>query len=70
VVLSIITAPIGWVVGEILLAAMFFGVFLPVGLALRLLRRHPLQWQFERQRATYWEPKPCGHNPDRYFKQY
>lgn len=70
VALSIMTAPIGWIVSEILLAGMFFGVFLPVGLALRLSRRHPLQWRFEQQRATYWEPKTCSRNPDRYFKQY
>jgi hypothetical protein len=70
VALSMITAPIGFVLGELLLATMFFGVFLPVGLAFRLAGRNPLQWRFEPHSPTYWQSKTCGREPAAYFRQY
>jgi hypothetical protein len=68
--LSLLTAPIGFVLGELLLAVMFYVVFLAVGLTFRLLGRNPLQWRFERERTSYWQPKSCGSSAQSYFQQF
>ena len=48
--------PIGWVVGRVALAIIFFGVFMPVGMVLRLIGRDPLRRH--RAEGTYWTPRP------------
>lgn len=63
--------PIGWVVSHVVLAVIFFGVFTPIGLVLRMLGRDPMPKSFDRSAKTYWisrsqnEPKPS-----QYFRQF
>jgi fatty acid desaturase len=59
--------PIGWVVGRVALAIIFFGVFMPVGMVLRLIGRDPLRRQ--RAEGTYWTRRPRAKSAD-YFRQY
>jgi hypothetical protein len=61
--------PIGWVMSYLLLAVVFFGVFTPVGLLMRLMSRDPLAREFDRSASTYWMPHDPGTDPDRYFRQ-
>ena len=38
----VLAFPIGWTISQIMLLAMFFGLFTPIGLVFRLLGRDPL----------------------------
>ncbi len=62
--------PIGWAVSNLLLTVVFFGVFTPIGLLMRLMLRDPLAQKFERSASTYWSPHDPGTDPDRYFRQF
>lgn len=67
---SYLTAPVGFVVGELLTASAYFGVFWPIGRMLRYFGRDPLERAFERDRPTYWTPKPAARDATRYLRQY
>jgi len=68
--LSAILFPIGFVVSEIVLAAVFFLVFTPIGLCFRLLRRDALSRKLDAARATYWEDVSQPRSAESYFRQY
>jgi hypothetical protein len=67
--LGAVALPIGWVVGEVLLAVVYYLVFVPVGLAMRTIGRDPLQRRFDREAATYWQPKKPPASPSSYLRQ-
>lgn len=65
------TYPIGWVVSHVLLGAIYYLVFTPVGLLLRLFGKDPMTRRLEPTAASYWiEHRPCESKADRYFHQY
>jgi hypothetical protein len=66
----ILAFPIGWTVSQIILAAMFFGLFTPIGLVFRLLGRDTLQRTHRPELESYWQPKPASTDLRRYFKQF
>jgi hypothetical protein len=66
----VLAFPIGWVVSQAMLAAMFFVLFTPIGLAFRLARRDPLHRTRDRERDSYWEYKPMPGDVRSYFKQF
>lgn len=66
----VVAFPVGFVVSQVILALLFFGVFLAVGGYLRwrgwdamLRRRQP-------PGRSYWEARPGPANARRYLKQY
>jgi hypothetical protein len=61
--------PIGWAMSYVLLTAVFYCVFTPVGLLMRALGRDPLARTFNRSATTYWEPHDPGTSAERYFRQ-
>ena len=62
VVLTLVVLPIGMLLGEVALLVIYFGVFLPIGLIFRLIRRDALQLTFQPTAKTYWQAKkpPTG----------
>lgn len=68
-VLTIVTFPIGLVVSEVVLAVVYFGVFLPVALIFRLLGRDALQLNRGRQQSTYWQLKKQASGVASYYRQ-
>ena len=66
---SIAAFPIGWCVSHIVLALLFYGVFTPVGLLLRMAGKDPLQLR-RVDRDSYWQQKPPQPDMRRYFRQY
>lgn len=62
--------PIGFVLGHIILAVIFYGVFTPLGLALRLVRGDPLERALDRSAVSYWKPRGPAPPVERYFKQF
>jgi hypothetical protein len=61
--------PIGFVVSHVILAVIFFGVFTPVGVLLRLFGRDPMTRAFDKSAATYWIPREGSREAESYFRQ-
>ena len=61
--------PIGWTISKIVMAAMFYLVFTPVGIIFRLMGRDALR--LRRGRAeSFWVPKTGPKSGDEYLRQY
>ena len=54
----ILAFPIGWTVSQIILAAIFLGLFTPISLVFRLLGRDALHRVRQSGLDSYWLPKP------------
>jgi hypothetical protein len=65
-----VTYPLGWLGSHLALAVFFFLVLTPIGLAMRLAGRDPLQRALERDRTSYWLPRRGTANAKRYWNQY
>ena len=61
---------IGQVVTTALLTLIFYLVFAPVGIILRMLRKDLLDRAIEPQAPTYWKKKKAVADRDRYTKQF
>src|SRR5262249_3685857 len=68
--LMCVSFPIGWIVSHLILAVIFYLVFTPIGLIMRLFGRDPMQRSFEPSAKTYWVSHNPGGNTARYFKQF
>jgi hypothetical protein len=62
--------PIGWVVSQVVLVVMFFGVITPVAAVLRLLGRDPLRRKPAPGSGSFWLPKATAQDVRSYFRQY
>jgi hypothetical protein len=62
--------PLGWIVGHVVMGAIFFLIVTPLALVMRVLDRDPLQRQFDPNRTSYWEPRDEQTEARRYFKQF
>jgi len=61
---------IGLVLGNFVLAAIYFLIVTPVGLALRLAGRDPLRRTIGRERQSYWDDAQNPGDAGRYFRQH
>ncbi|GAB5404537.1 MAG: SxtJ family membrane protein [Aureliella sp.] len=66
---QIITFPIAWTVGHILLGIVFWLVVLPLGLVLRMLKYDPLRLRKE-DATSNWQDRTAARPSDSYFKQF
>jgi hypothetical protein len=66
----VLAFPIGWTVSQVILAVMFYGLFMPIGLMFRLFGRDPLHRTRRPGVETYWAPKLAPTGPGRYFEQF
>src|SRR5215212_8473780 len=69
IALTLITLPIGIVVGELTLLLVFFGILLPLGLFFRLVKRDALQLKIDRTCSSYWQPKKQPSGLGSYYRQ-
>ena len=63
------TFPIGYVVSHVALAIVYYGVFTPIGLVMRLAGHDPMTRRFDRSATTYWVEHDPSKDPKRYFRQ-
>jgi hypothetical protein len=70
ILLSLVAWPIGMVVGTVLLAAVYYLLITPLGLAFRLLGKDPMQRRFDRAATTYWIERRQAASVERYFRQF
>jgi hypothetical protein len=68
--LSLVAYPIGLVLANVILGALFYGLITPVGLFFRLVGRDSLKRKFEPEARTYWEQSRKGRSLESYFKQF
>lgn len=68
--LSLLAAPIGIIVGEIAMLAIFLAVFLPIGLFFRLVQRDALQLRLDKEAKTYWQTKAEPKDIASYYRRY
>jgi hypothetical protein len=66
--LMALTWPIGWVVSHALLAALYYGLFTPLGLLFRLSGRDALARRPRAGMPTYWAPKRAPADVQSYFR--
>jgi hypothetical protein len=68
IVASIVAYPIGWLMSQILLAAMFYGVITPIGFFWKIRGRDTLQLRSQPKQSTFWIKRGPQPSPDRYLK--
>jgi hypothetical protein len=66
----VLAFPIGWTVSRLVLAAVFYGLFTPIGLVFRLMGRDPLARRPPHDVVSYWTEKPDRADVRRYFRQF
>ena len=69
VALTVLALPIGLIVGELMMLLIYFGVFMPIGLLLRLRKRDALELKYDRLATTYWKPKKQPTDVSSYYRQ-
>ncbi len=62
--------PVGWVLSHLVLAAVFFLVFTPFGLVMRIAGKDPLSRRPDRSAQTYWIPRKERPDLSHYFRQF
>ena len=62
--------PIGWTISQIVLAALFYGMFTPMAATFRMIRRDALRLRRRDELETYWKPKPGPSDVRDYFRQF
>jgi hypothetical protein len=67
---SVAAYPIGWVLSQVLLLALFYGLITPLALLLRLKGRDPLGRKKGGNQASFWSPKPSPKDFRSYFRPY
>ncbi|MFM7843419.1 MAG: hypothetical protein ACKPEY_04200 [Planctomycetota bacterium] len=68
--LSLVTIPIGFVVGELALALIYFLLLLPIGLVFRLMGRDALSRRRDLAARSYWREKQQPKSSASYYRQF
>ena len=63
------TSLLGFVMSNVLLTVVFYGVFLPIGLLLRALGKDLLHLRKDPSRSE-WQPHPGPTDPKQYYRRY
>jgi len=66
----ILSFPIGWAVSLLLLALIFIGLFVPLGVIQRLMGRDALRRARRGTATSYWIPKRQSADLRRYLRPY
>ena len=62
--------PVGWFVSHLILVIVFYGIFTPIGLLLRLVGSDPIQKNRDPEATTYWSERPPPRPNQDYFRQF
>ena len=66
---TLLVHPIGLVVGELVLLAIYFLLFAPIAIFFRLIGRDALKLKREPGATTWWEKRRPPRGPESYFRQ-
>jgi len=67
---SLVTWPIGMVVGEAATLIVFYALFAPIGLIFRLVGRDVLERRLDPKAKTYWQLKRRPADVRSYYRQF
>ena len=67
---SLVALPIGWIVGELVLLIVYFGMVTPIALVFRMLGRDGLERPIDRSAPSYWRAKPRAQSPTSYLRRW
>jgi hypothetical protein len=67
---TVLAFPIGWVVSQIMLAVMYYGIITPLALWFRIRGRDLLSRKPAPNRPSFWMPKRTPEDMGAYFRQY
>ncbi len=65
-----LTYPLAWLVSNLTLAIIFYGLLTPLAVLFRLLGRDALDRSLNSDQDSYWQTKPAAESPERYLRQY
>ena len=65
-----LAACIGIVMANLTFMFLFFGIFTPMGLFMRLIGRDPLNLKWKRSAGSHWIDAPPAPPASKYFRQY
>ena len=68
--LTIVTIPIGMIVGELTMLLIYFGVFLPMAIVFRIIGRDSLQRRSGVTKTSYWQKRTPVSSIRRYYQQF
>jgi hypothetical protein len=66
----VLAFPIGWLVSQLMLIIMFYGIIAPVAVLFRVKGRDVLNRRRVSDQASFWLPKKTPEDPRSYFRQY
>ncbi|MCR9200753.1 MAG: hypothetical protein NXI04_19120 [Planctomycetaceae bacterium] len=70
VLLTLITFPIGLVVGELAMLLVFALAFVPLAVLFRIIGRDSLQRRATADEKSFWQPRPSTRKLKDYFRQF
>lgn len=70
VLLTLITFPIGLVVGELAMLLVYGLAFVPLALLFRGIGRDTLQRRSDSTEKSFWQPRPSARKLEDYFRQF
>ncbi|MFM9956798.1 MAG: SxtJ family membrane protein [Phycisphaerales bacterium] len=62
--------PLGWTFSHVILGAIYYALFTPIGLLMRLRGYDPMERRWEKGRASYWIERSGTPETARYFRQF
>ncbi|MCE9591097.1 MAG: hypothetical protein K8S99_11290 [Planctomycetes bacterium] len=62
--------PIGWTMSQVILGAVFYLLFTPIGLLLRLFGHDTMHKRTDPAAATYWHKRETNRPSASYFRQF
>ncbi|MBX3462626.1 MAG: hypothetical protein KF830_05615 [Planctomycetes bacterium] len=68
--LTLVAAPIGFVLSHVVMAAIYYLVMTPIALVFRSIGRDVIGKRPDRQRTSYWRDRGPERRPAAYFKLY
>jgi hypothetical protein len=67
---NFLAACIGIVMANLIFMVMFYGIFTPIGLIMRVIGRDPLNLKWKRSAASHWIDAPPPPPAAQYFSQF
>jgi hypothetical protein len=68
--LILLTAPLGMIVGELAMLAIYFFIFVPIAVGFRLIGRDALQRKIDKSAGSYWQAKREPTDVSSYYRRY
>lgn len=69
VLMVLVTMPISYIMGELILLAVYFGIFFPLATVFRIIGRDPLMRRQSQESNTYWQQRQDSSSAESYFRQ-